>query len=79
MSASDDLRAAALRFRNTDHRVFAEFISALEAWTGERLLAITEAPPDRIFIEVGQANAGRALLRILNECHLERPKKPGAP
>ena len=79
MAASDDLRKAALRFRNADPQSFRDFIAAMEMWTGELLLAVTEASADRIFIDVGQARAAKAMLRILNECHLDRPKKPGAP
>lgn len=72
-------KIAAKRLRNADPQSFADFIQAMEEWTGQLLLAMTEAPPDSIFLAQGQARAARALLRILNECHLERPSKPGAP
>ena len=77
-SSSDPVRIAALRLKNVDPQAFQDFIGAMEVWTAELMVAMTLAPPDAIFLAQGQARAAKALLRILNECHLERPKKPGA-
>jgi hypothetical protein len=72
------VRLAAKRLRNADPQAFADFIAAMEEWTGHLLLAMTNAPPEGIFLAQGQARAARGLLRILNECHLEPKPKPGA-
>ena len=78
-ASTDPVRIAALRLKNVDPRLFAEFISALEVWVGGLMLAMTTAKAEDVFLYQGQARAGTAILRILNECHLKRPEKPGAP
>ena len=72
------LRVAALRLRNAEPQAFADFTVELEKWVGQLLLAMTEAPPEFVSLAQGQARAGRLLLRVFNECHLESKPKPGA-
>ena len=72
------LRVAALRMRNADPQAFADFIAVLEQWTGERMSAMANAPPEGVFLAQGMAKAAIALLRVFNECHLASQKKPGA-
>jgi hypothetical protein len=77
-STSDPVKQAARRLRNADPQAFADFIAAMEQWTADLLIAMTNAPDSHIFLAQGQARAARGLLRILNECHLEPKPKPGA-
>lgn len=76
--SSEPLSLAALRLRNADPKAWADFISAMEVWSATRLNAMASAPPDGVFMAQGMALDARALLRIFNECHLERKPKPGA-
>ena len=72
------LTEASRRLRNADAQAWADFISAMEKWTADRLNAMASAPPDGVMQAQGMALDARALLRIFNECHLEPKPKPGA-
>ncbi len=53
--------------KNADPRAFDKFVSILETYVDEITVAVTDAPPDRIFIVQGQAQMARKLLRMFTE------------
>lgn len=78
-TTDDMLKEFARRLRSADPENFGLFLGAFDAYTLEVTVAVTEAPQDLILNMQGRARQCRALLRLLQECHLQRqtPPTPG--
>lgn len=77
-STSDILKEFARRLRSADPENFRLFVDAFDGYALEVTVAVTEAPQDQVLNMQGRARQCRAILRILQECHLQRdPGKQG--
>ena len=72
------LHIACRRLRNADPQAWADFLAEMEKWVAGKLLELSAADFDKVFVAQGRAQDSQALFRIFNECHLEPKPKPGA-
>lgn len=81
LTTTDILKEFARRLRSADPENFQSFVEALDAYALEVTVAVTEAPQDQVLNMQGRARQCMALLRLLQECHLQRPtaQAPGQP
>lgn len=78
-STATMLKEFARRLRSADPENFELFVAAFDAYALEVTVAVTEAPQDEILNMQGRAKQCRAILRMLQECHLQKspPQAPG--
>jgi hypothetical protein len=72
-TTSDMVKEFARRLRSADPENFQLFVGAFDAYTTEATVAVTEATSDQVLNMQGRARQCRAVLRLLQECHIQRP------
>ena len=72
--ATLELDNATLRIKSLcGAQAWQDFINALETYSNQITVAVTEAPPERILVVQGQAQGVRKLLQLLEEV---QPRSP---
>ena len=62
--------------KNTDPRVYEQFIRYLDAYTYEITVAVTEAPSTEILQSQGRAQQARKFFQLLSETREQPQPKP---
>lgn len=67
-----------LSLRNTDPKLWEQFVQCFDTYTIEVMSQMTGAPSDAILNMQGRAQQCKALLRIFAECHVKKqlPQQP---
>lgn len=70
------LSTCALKLRNSDPEIFELFIKKLDEYYKTLMDAVVEANINDVLVAQGRAQSIMAVLRILNECGIEKKEKP---
>lgn len=73
----DTLKLLSLRLRNADPETWDQWVHAFHVYTVERAIETVGAGSDTILVAQGAARQCQALLRVFQECHIQ--KQPQTP
>lgn len=76
--AGDYVSEWAFRLRQADYKAYGEFLKAMTIYAEECMVALTDAPADRVLNMQGRAHAMRVLVNLLANAKPIPDPKPTA-